>query len=138
MNLLQVIGPARVNELKKVLREHWNHDPAYNEEEEAYQKKANRPAAFNAFFMDLVDLAARRLRMGNAKRCGIIRVRMEARPPMPYETRVGGKIISEGVAPGFVGIVGTFVVNGRNVRLSSRQIAKPFYQYVPVVERERP
>ena len=119
------LPPSIVSDLRKAVRRYWETNANYTELED----RCRKGGGFPSFYCLLLRFFLKKIPGGYT----ITDARLAIREPMPYETYVGGQLLKEGTAEGFVGIVGTAVkdtLDGqRVVKAMSRQIGKPFYQY---------
>jgi hypothetical protein len=121
------LSPGMVKALQKAARVHWNSGATYAEWIDKC-RELRGGLGFSTFYCHLLRFFLRK-----TEGYTVTAARLDIREPMPYETYIGGQLLKEGTAPGFVGIVGTAVkdaIDGqRVVKVMSRQIGKPFYQY---------
>jgi len=127
-----VFGEALIQNFRTVLLAHWKGESPYTYAEEQYRKgnKEFPNGDFEGFFELILEKCYSSLKLGGV-RFEVVQAELEIRQPMPYETYVLDELIAEGVSDGFIGIIGVFRVGDGYMKLHSRQISKPFYQYVP-------
>ncbi len=147
--LERLLGEDVVEAMKMDLANHWKLGVSWSALEAKIRKDGG---SWVDHWNAIIAKASSRLKIGEKTTVGIKDAKLEFRPPMPYKTLVGGEILSQdtcwksmmpyktlvggeilsqGTADGFIGIVGEFHINERIIKLVSRQIGKPFYQYVP-------
>ena len=125
---LEAKFPPSIAALQKAARAHWNSGAIFTWWE-ADCRKPDDGNGYLRFYFRVLFSFLQKIPEGFT----ITEARLDIRQPMPYETYVGGRLLKEGTADGFVGIVGTAIkdaIDGQRVRkVMSRQIGKPFYQY---------